>query len=510
MTPADIISSSTLVTRSLLTRIFLRLLLQLHYRPHLPLPLHPALSAAAHFPPATPRDLPALIPPPSSPRSPPIASLTAARPVIPFSTAQYPFLPAYTALSTTSLSALPSAHTFAGRRLRSRSPSSPNPSPSYSSTFHSPTMRSLSSYFSTSSSSSSSLPSSWSSRDVQQYLSHYPSQRDNPSLNDNFRFYSNSIPSRPDGALIDTIHTQWARQYPLLESHHGYIQWLFPLREEGMNSRIHPLQPHEVDAMKASAECRERLLKSYRLILDFWGFRLMREEGERMRIGEGEEGGEGGVVVVSEERVDNLVRSSHNWLRVSRVLKSLGELGQERMKLGFVLRLWVVATGEAGSKGMRRSWEDYWSAVLREEGDRKLAQEVREGKWDVRDTRVYAQLLRRRAEERKREKEGGSAQEDDDEERAERKEEEKNGTKGENGQTEDGEAGDVEESDAGELTKRRKRNVDDSHGNARVVDGDSETGAAMQALQEEKKDEVKQERSAAEDTAEVDGGKDEL
>ena len=48
---------------------------------------------------------------------------------------------------------------------------------------------------------------------------------DNPSLVDNYRFYANEIPSRPDGDLIDDIHERWWGQYNKLESHHGYIQW---------------------------------------------------------------------------------------------------------------------------------------------------------------------------------------------------------------------------------------------------------------------------------------------
>ena len=31
------------------------------------------------------------------------------------------------------------------------------------------------------------------------------------------------------GDLIDEIHSRWRGQYSLLERHHGYIQWLFPL-----------------------------------------------------------------------------------------------------------------------------------------------------------------------------------------------------------------------------------------------------------------------------------------
>lgn len=48
---------------------------------------------------------------------------------------------------------------------------------------------------------------------------------DNPNLNDNYRFYANEIPCRPDGAHIDDIHNSWWGRYDKLEHHHKYIQW---------------------------------------------------------------------------------------------------------------------------------------------------------------------------------------------------------------------------------------------------------------------------------------------
>ena len=43
-------------------------------------------------------------------------------------------------------------------------------------------------------------------------------------------------------------HTR-AGDYRTLELHHGYVQWLFPIHEEGMNHRAQVLQVHEREAM---------------------------------------------------------------------------------------------------------------------------------------------------------------------------------------------------------------------------------------------------------------------
>lgn len=50
----------------------------------------------------------------------------------------------------------------------------------------------------------------------------------------NVLFYTNKIRSNPSGNFIDNIHKEWKGNYSLLEVHHGYIQWLFPIREHGL------------------------------------------------------------------------------------------------------------------------------------------------------------------------------------------------------------------------------------------------------------------------------------
>lgn len=53
-----------------------------------------------------------------------------------------------------------------------------------------------------------------------------------------------------DGDFIDDIHVKWWGDYGKLEVHHGYIQWLFPIREEGMNWDSQALQLHELQKLK--------------------------------------------------------------------------------------------------------------------------------------------------------------------------------------------------------------------------------------------------------------------
>ena len=77
------------------------------------------------------------------------------------------------------------------------------------------------------------------------------------------------------GGFIDEIHKEWFGDYDLLEAHHGYIQWLFPIREDGLNHYAQQLQLHEAKAISEDSKLQGRIIKSYELMLDFYGMRLI-------------------------------------------------------------------------------------------------------------------------------------------------------------------------------------------------------------------------------------------
>lgn len=62
----------------------------------------------------------------------------------------------------------------------------------------------------------------------------------------NFQFYSNEIPSRPNGDCIETIHKDWWGNYGLLESHHGFIQWFFLSFNKNLSKKIHYFKKKKV------------------------------------------------------------------------------------------------------------------------------------------------------------------------------------------------------------------------------------------------------------------------
>lgn len=102
--------------------------------------------------------------------------------------------------------------------------------------------------------------------DIMEYRNHYPHARSNPKMMDNYNFYADKIPCTPDGDFIDNIHKKWFGDVKKLDSHSGYIEWLFPLQEKDLNGASEPLQKHEIEAIKKDKKAFKRILESYRMM----------------------------------------------------------------------------------------------------------------------------------------------------------------------------------------------------------------------------------------------------
>nr|GAT60172.1 predicted protein [Mycena chlorophos] len=231
--------------------------------------------------------------------------------------------------------------------------------------------------------------------DVLEFLRGYPRGANDTSLSANLGFYKNTERCQPDELLIDELHERWLGDYSKLERKHGFIQWLFPIREHGMNYESQPLQPHEIAGIKEDTTSMKRLLTSYRLMLDFYGMQLVSEET--------------GLVDRSlpprnfTPRYENLVYSSHNYLRISRILKCLSEFGYERLNAGFLLHV-LCEQSESKQLNVSRlcvSMDRWWANCIRNEEEREwiagMIAKVRGGEPDFVFTRdMYKEALLRR------------------------------------------------------------------------------------------------------------------
>lgn len=231
------------------------------------------------------------------------------------------------------------------------------------------------------------------SKDVMNYLQNYPKQVQKRSANDNLLFYSNKLQSKPYGEHIDVMHKTWFGKYDLLERHHGYIQWLFPLRESGLNSAAQILYLHEIKEMKSDNTILNRIRKSYELMLDFYGMKLINTTTGQIARSQN-----------YKDRYKNLNTSSHNYLRITRVLKSLGELSYEHYKFPFCL--FIITELKQNQLGrVQSSALNYWFPVLRSSANKQLLQQIIKEKKREYSEQEIAEIIKEAAEQRKAEEE---------------------------------------------------------------------------------------------------------
>ncbi|XP_034041147.1 opioid growth factor receptor-like protein 1 [Thalassophryne amazonica] len=165
----------------------------------------------------------------------------------------------------------------------------------------------------------------YAARDLYKYRHSYPNYKSRqPNEYRNLRFYLNKIPLVPEGIFIEEILSKWRGDYDKLEHNHTYIQWLFPLREQGLNFYAHELTQDEIKEFQNTREAKRRFVAAYSLMLDFYGVKLLGKTGNVVRASNWQ------------ERFQHLNESQHNYLRITRILKSLGELGYEAFKAPLV------------------------------------------------------------------------------------------------------------------------------------------------------------------------------
>uniref|UniRef100_A0A8W4FNH8 Opioid growth factor receptor n=1 Tax=Sus scrofa TaxID=9823 RepID=A0A8W4FNH8_PIG len=170
----------------------------------------------------------------------------------------------------------------------------------------------------------------------------------------NLSFYKNEMAFLPNGCFIEDLLKNWKEDYDLLEDNHTYIQWLFPLREPGVNWHAKPLTLQEVEAFKSSPEVKERLVRAYELMLGFYGIQLKDRKTGRVCRAQN-----------YQKRFQNLNWHSHNNLRITRMLKSLGELGLEHFQVPLTRFFLEETLVRRELPGVRQSALDYFVFTVR-------------------------------------------------------------------------------------------------------------------------------------------------
>ncbi|NXG48779.1 OGFR factor, partial [Psilopogon haemacephalus] len=135
---------------------------------------------------------------------------------------------------------------------------------------------------------------------------------------------------------------------------------LFPLREHGMNWRAKPLTWKEIQAFKKSEEVMQRFIRAYQLMLRFYGITLVNKETGELKRAEN-----------WAERFQNLNRFSHNNLRITRILKCLGEMGYEHYQVHLVKFFLTETLVKETLPNVKKSALDYFLFTIRNKRKRR-------------------------------------------------------------------------------------------------------------------------------------------
>jgi hypothetical protein len=100
-------------------------------------------------------------------------------------------------------------------------------------------------------------------------------------------------------------------------------------------------------------------MRSYELMLDFYGMRMKNPETGELERSKN-----------YEARYDNLNASGHNCLRITRILKSLGELGFEHLKFNFLAFVADEIWRHGELNNCKATIKNYWTGTLRDNTQR--------------------------------------------------------------------------------------------------------------------------------------------
>ncbi|GAA5909305.1 uncharacterized protein JCM6883_005838 [Sporobolomyces salmoneus] len=260
---------------------------------------------------------------------------------------------------------------------------------------------------------SASLP-----RDISQFLSHYPSNPVRPQASANLDFYQGRIAAKPSKKKVEELQNELRGNWDELEYNHSFVQWLFPIREQGVNYQAQPLELHEIAQLRQDPIAMSRLIESYRIMLAFYGLRLVDEQTGELTLEDSTPAPSPSSYL---RRFQNLERNTHNFLRITRILKCLNEFRFPQHPpslLLYILALQASSNHYLSSPGLIRSMDGYWRHCVRDDRDREfIAQKVEEvrsgeGEWDENE---YREWIKRRAAERVKENDGEDSVEKDNE-----------------------------------------------------------------------------------------------
>lgn len=162
-------------------------------------------------------------------------------------------------------------------------------------------------------------------------------KRKNKKEENIYKFLSGEEPDKY-GRNIREI---WGYDKKLLEKSHNYIQRLFPTTEES-NFESAPIVNLSTDKKYIkNPQIKENMKKSLEVMLDFYGFEYRN-----------------GNIIDKKETKHWINKGNHNYLRITRILKSLKIFGLEAEAIIFYEALLKLSCTEKIDEKSIKYWEE--------------------------------------------------------------------------------------------------------------------------------------------------------
>jgi hypothetical protein len=138
-----------------------------------------------------------------------------------------------------------------------------------------------------------------------------------------------------------------------LERTHDYIQWLFPLREPSdANPDAPVLSRTDVDAFRHDPHLQAQMIRALHVMLRFYGLELRDDEVPIIDRGQG----------FDSRAAAWVTRGNHNFLRLTRILRSLRTVGLDAYAQALFKALAEVHRDQAAVVGSITF--EYWQNAI--------------------------------------------------------------------------------------------------------------------------------------------------
>lgn len=183
-----------------------------------------------------------------------------------------------------------------------------------------------------------------------------PEERKHRTTSKIIAFYKNEIPLPKTGLFINDILSKPDKY--MLEKNSIYMHWLFPNEISG-TFQSEFFSAADAEEIRETPALKGQVLKAFKMMLEFYGMELTKDETF--------------LVPYSEKLYPLMLNNTPDPLKITRILRSLKELGHKDLMLPWLKFLACLIYERKRIPGAATSMEKYWMDTLDKKEKRELS-----------------------------------------------------------------------------------------------------------------------------------------